>query len=387
MAKWPASKPRLTVFDLGTGREIWRTENGVFGTWLSYSAPRDVLVESGRMARDTLYDEPLGMRAYRADSGAVLWHHKDYLGAAMIHGDTILKERSACDLLTGAPVLRTDPLTGLPMEWTWSRGYGCNTPAASEHLLTFRSGAAGYFDLAGDGGTGNLGGFRSSCTNNLIVANGVLAAPDYTRGCTCSYQNQCSVAFVSMPDAEMWTYQGPRDFKDTIGRVGINLGAPGNRRADNGTLWLEHPPVGGPSPRLPIATIPENPEWFRRHSSLVEGNGLKWVAASGAKGLRSLTVTLSDEPSFARFLHGPAALPRTGPTRPKPARFRRGAPGSNGACGFRHQPGGRRPEPPPGPRVSRDRDNENLTVTLTPADCAGASEPVLCGIEIVAEEW
>jgi hypothetical protein len=29
--------------------------------------------------------------------------------------------------------------------------------------MTFRSGAAGYCDLAGDSGTGNIGGFRSGC--------------------------------------------------------------------------------------------------------------------------------------------------------------------------------------------------------------------------------
>ena len=86
------------------------------------------------------------------------------------------------------------------MEWTWARTYGCNTPAASENLLTFRSGAAGYYDLCNDGGTGNLGGFRSGCTNNLIVAGGLLTAADYTRTCTCSYQNQASLALVPMPD-------------------------------------------------------------------------------------------------------------------------------------------------------------------------------------------
>ena len=89
-----------------------------------------------------------------------------------------------------------------------------------------------------------------------------------------------------MPDAEMWTYQGLRDFKDTIQRVGINLGPrepPCSRRHP----LAGYPPVGSPSPRLSITTIPANPEWFRRHSSQVEGAGLKWVAASGAKGLRS----------------------------------------------------------------------------------------------------
>ena len=127
------------------------------------------------------------------------------------------------------------------MEWTWARNYGCNTPAASENLLTFRSGAAGYFDLCNDGGTGNFGGFRSSCTNNLIVAGGVLTAPDYTRTCTCSYQNQTSLALVPMPEAEMWTYYRPSGREGPIRRVGIMLGAPGNRKADDGTLWLEYP--------------------------------------------------------------------------------------------------------------------------------------------------
>ena len=46
----------------------------VFGTWLSYSAEHDVLVEAGRVARDTLSDEPKGMRAYRRGSGKVLWY-------------------------------------------------------------------------------------------------------------------------------------------------------------------------------------------------------------------------------------------------------------------------------------------------------------------------
>src|SRR5213080_2766844 len=200
------------------------------------------------------------MRAYQARKGTVLWHRRDYSGPAMIHGDDILKERGACDLLTGAVRMRTDPLTGQPVEWTWSRNYGCNTPVASEHLLTFRSGAAGYCDLANDSGTGNFGGFRSSCTNNLIVAGGVLVAPDYTRTCTCSYQNQTSLALVPMPESEMWTFQGSRSVTGPVRHVGINLGAPGDRKAADGTLWLEYPSVGGPSPSVGVRHTPGNVE-------------------------------------------------------------------------------------------------------------------------------
>jgi hypothetical protein len=287
----PAPRARLLALDLRTGREVWCTEVGVFGTWLSYSARYDVLIEAGRVARDTLGDEPRGIRAFRADRGTVLWQHDAYTGPAMILGDTVLKDRSACDLLTGAPRLRTDPLTGQAVEWTWSRGYGCNTPMASEHLLTFRSGAAGYFDLCGDGGTGNFGGFRSSCTNNLVVAGGVLTAPDYTRTCTCSYQNQTSLGLIHDSEAEMWTYTGPQAVSGPVKRVGINLGAPGCRKSADGTLWLDHPRVGGPAPTVPVKVVPDNVEWWRLHSSRIEGHQ-PWVASSGAKGLRSLTLTL-----------------------------------------------------------------------------------------------
>src|SRR5262249_41727527 len=140
------AKSRLLALDLATGKPRWTAKADVFGTWLSYSAKHDVLVEAGRNARDTLYDEPKGIRAYRAGDGKVLWYQSSYVGPAMIHGDRILKDTSACELLTGKPVMRTDPLTGEQVEWTWTRTYGCNTPSASENLLTFRSGAAGFYD-------------------------------------------------------------------------------------------------------------------------------------------------------------------------------------------------------------------------------------------------
>jgi outer membrane protein assembly factor BamB len=295
----PKHGPRLVAFALQTGKELWTNDEDAFGTWLSYSEKHDVLVESGRVARDTISDEPKGMRAYRAGSGDELWYRRRYLGPAMIHGDTILKDTSACDLVTGKPKMRADPFTGELVPWVWSRGYGCNTPAASEHLLTFRSGAAGYLDYCHDSGTGNLGGFRSSCTNNLIVAGGVLTAPDYTRTCSCRYQNQTSLALIHMPEAEEWTYFGPGVGKGPVRRVGISLGAPGDRRADNGTLWVEYPSVAGKSPSIPIEMKAPRAEWFRRHSSQVAGP-LNWVAASGVKGLESLTLTLDKKPARER---------------------------------------------------------------------------------------
>jgi outer membrane protein assembly factor BamB len=289
----PQTKPSLVAYDLKEGREVWRSSDGVFGTWLSYSEARDVLIESGLISKDTLTDEAKNMRAWNASSGKILWH-KGYSGPAMIHGDTVLAGDRACDLMTGQPRGRIHPITGQAVEWTWARNHGCNTPAASENLITFRSGAAGYFDLAGDGGTGNFGGFRSGCSNNLIVAGGLINAPDYTRTCICGYQNQASLALVPMPEAEMWTFFGTAEIKGPVKRLGVNLGAPGDRRAPDGTLWVEHPSVGGKSPQAPVA-IDGKVEYFRKNSLHISGEGLPWVSASGIKGLSSLTLTLDKD--------------------------------------------------------------------------------------------
>jgi outer membrane protein assembly factor BamB len=295
--KEPPYPSRLIAFDLRTGKEIWSADKDVFGTWLSYSEKHDVLVEAGRVARDTMLDEAHGMRAYRAGDGKELWYDKSYAGPAMIHGETILQDQGGCDLLTGALKMRQNPITGESVPWRWSRNYGCNTPAASEHLLTFRSGAAGYFDLANDGGTGNFGGFRSSCTNNLIVAGGILTAPEYTRTCTCAYQNQSSIALIHMPEAEMWTFFGAKELKGAIQRLGLNFGGAGNRKADDGTLWLEYPSIGAKSPMVQVTTKPAAPEVYRRHSSTVTGP-YNWVTSSGLKNVNEVTVALGkmDEP-------------------------------------------------------------------------------------------
>src|SRR5262249_14672382 len=161
-----------------------------------------------------------------------------------------------------------------------------------EHLVLFRSGAAGFYDLWHDGGTGNLGGFRSSCTLNLIAAGGVVAAPGSTPTRPGRYSQQGSVGVVHPPGCGPVSVTAGREVKAPIRRLGLNLGAPGSRKADDGTLWLEYPPAGGPAPKLAVTTVPAKPETFRLHQSQVNGRGPSWVGASGLRGLRSLKIDL-----------------------------------------------------------------------------------------------
>lgn len=286
----------LTALDLQTGQEQWRVTQDVFGTWLGYSQKYGLLLQAGRASRDMLEDETDDrMAVYNAEDGAVVWDRKvSYKGPCMLHDATIIAQEKFFSLFTGEPVTRTNPLTGAALDMSWQRQHGCNTAIACQNLVTFRSAAAGFFDLLNDGGTGNLGGFRSGCTSNLIAANGVLNAPDYTRTCTCSYQNQTSLALIHRPEVEMWTFNAFKAGSGRISRLGLNLGAPGDRRDENGTLWLDYPSVGGESPEVAVVTEPEEPACYRYHSLRMTGDGPAWVAASGMKGLRRMRITLED---------------------------------------------------------------------------------------------
>lgn len=383
----PAIPTKLIAFDLATGQRLWERNEEIFGTWLSYSAEHDLLVEAGRVSRDTLNDEPKGMRVWKAASGTIVWQNRTYLGPAMIHGDTIIKDKGACELLSGAPVMREDPFTGQLVEWTWARTYGCNTPSASEHLLTFRSGAAGYYDFCNDGGTGNFGGFRSSCTNNLIVAGGLLNAPDYTRTCSCSYQNQTSLAMVPMPDAEMWTFFGSAAPAGPVRRVGINLGAPGDRRADDGTLWVEYPSVGGTSPTVKVSVAPDKVTWYRRHSTQVAGTNA-WVTSSGVRGLSSLKLNLgkSDDEDEDRTYTVRLYFAEPDDLKPGERTMDVALQGKKVLEGLdvAREAGVRKT------LVKQFKGiivREELTIGLTPGTSSPKSVPVLCGVEIVAEGW
>jgi len=288
------TKPVLYAFDIKTGKIKWQTNKNLFGTWLGYSEKYNILLEAQSHARDRAPDEPTNsMAAFNADSGKLLWkNHAIYDGPCMLHKDKIITQTNAFNLLNGKKANMVNPFNkSKQIPWSFKRNYGCNTIIASENIMTFRSAAAGYFDLNTCSGVGNLGGFKSGCTSNLIAADGVLNAPDYTRTCTCSYQNQSSLAMIYMPDVEAWTYSTLNQVND-IQKVGLNFGAPGDMISNSGTLWLELPLAGSPSPNLHCTLDPPLPETFRQHSSLIHGKGLKWVAASGIKGIKSIKIDL-----------------------------------------------------------------------------------------------
>lgn len=196
---------------------------------------------------------------------------------------------------TGLAGIRINPLTGAKEPRSFPKRYGCDGGIDYGALFTMRSATAAFYDKQLESGTINISGPRSGCTNSIIPANGLLNVPYFYEGCTCSYPLPMAVSLVSMPeDFEQWASWGHVPFEQLDGkirRLGLNLGAPGDRKTRDGTLWLNHPDTGGPSPQLRVSTVPKSPEYVYQHSLFVrDREPWPWVAASGVRNLRELSI-------------------------------------------------------------------------------------------------
>jgi len=287
------------AIDLETGKLVWKQETDIIGTWMSYSGGKDVVLLSNKSS----------IMAVNGRNGKELWkqssegvgfrgHPESLWDRVIVWNDRLIDQRGpglSWNLMTGKRVPRIHPVTGKEIPWEFTKsGHHCNYAIASPHLITFRAADAGFCDIE-SGNTSRLSGFRSGCRNSLIPANGVLNAPNMAHGCSCGYSLFTSLALVNLPQSEVWSYSALKfdPKKDAVRRVGVNFGAPGDRQDESGTLWVDYPNRGGTSPAIPIKVTADSPRYFRRHSSLLQGDGVRWVAGSGVEGATSVTLTLS----------------------------------------------------------------------------------------------
>lgn len=223
------------------------------------------------------------------------------------------------------PGTRLNPLTGEEEPRTIPKSYGCDGGFDYGHLYTVRSATAAFYDKRVESGTVNVSGPRSGCTNSVIPANGLLNLPYFYEGCSCSYPLPMGLALVSRPETfEQWAAWGHVPAASLMGkirRIGLNFGAPGDRKTSDGTLWLAHPRSRAPSPEIQVTTDPANPEAFYQHSLWLEkpGDTWPWVAASGVRGLRALK--LEGIRPGAYTLRLIFSMPESGPPAPFPLRL------------------------------------------------------------------
>ncbi|MFT5466411.1 MAG: outer membrane protein assembly factor BamB [Verrucomicrobiales bacterium] len=285
----------LVALDLETGAEHWRKVEPVGRSpvrRLIYSDKHDLLLMLGNGA------------VIQAADGERVWR-TNLTDKAVLVGDNVWGYGNLgviANLSTQTINQQINPITLQTQPFRFSKtGNGCGPMAGGKHILTMRSGSAAYFDLgvefSSSGGVVNLGAFRSSCQASLIPADGLLVSPNSASGgCTCRYPAATALALVHAPEMEKWGAFGEMELAGPIRKLGINFGAPGDRMAESGVLWLDYPSVGGPSPKVVIETTPTKPEWFRAHVSRVEGKPeYPWVSASGATNLNAARITVGGE--------------------------------------------------------------------------------------------
>jgi len=290
---------RMLYLDIKTGDKLHEDTLNIFGSWLGYSSEYRLLLQANRPSRDMLSGEDgERMIVYDIETREPLWDKPIiYFNPPIISGDKIYTVGEGFSLLTGEPLYEKDLVTGEDVKWRFKREYGCGYVVASEHLLTFRSASAAFINLDVFEGTGSLGGFKAGCSANLIVANGVLNSPDYTRTCQCPYQNQTSLAMINMPWMTYWTNSNYLWSGKQIKQIGLNLNAPGDRTSDRNTLWFEYPFVAGDSAEMPVKMDTMDYYEIRNDPISVQSEKTPWISASSIGGIRSLEITLSEEPS------------------------------------------------------------------------------------------
>lgn len=246
------------------------------------------------------------LTALSSDDGKTLWSGKiGYRSRPLVVGDTIYAEPWARDLYTGERAMRVDPITGEEQPWQMARpGHHCGCIAASPSCLFFRSGCIGYYDLLSDFGSTHFSGIRPGCWINFIPANGVLLVPEASSGCVCPYPIHCTVAFKHRQTNRGWGLYSSAGRLTPVRRLGVNLGAPGDRRDGDGTLWLAYPRPR--SDRL-VLDLPLEVTTFRGggyyensvDSTSIEDTSVPWIFASGCSGIRRCLVPVvgDGEPS------------------------------------------------------------------------------------------
>jgi outer membrane protein assembly factor BamB len=374
----------LKAVDARTGKVAWDTAVDQTITWLAFSEDADTLVASNKE----------GMLAVDGKNGQTKWksanvapgfggHPENVWDKVIVAGDQVIDQRGpgqAFDIDTGEPVMEIHPVTGEETPWKFTKtGHHCNYAIASPHLLTFRAADAGFFDRDKNG-TARLSGFRSGCRNSLIPAGGVLNAPNYAHACVCSYNMFTSLALVHNPQADLWTYNALPSPTKPVHKFGVNFGAPGDRIADDGALWMEYPRTRDPSATIEVSASGAKLRYIRRHTREMEGDEPRWVAATAVEGVESITIKL---PGGHANTKGTVRLYFAEPTEAPPERsFSISIQGDERLVDFKIATAAGGPQR----LVVKSFEDVPLGDTLTISCKATVGEPLISGVELIAAQ-
>lgn len=298
----------IIAVDAYNGTELWARE---FAT-----EPIDDKVEALRLtgltADDTSVYYQIGSTWFRLDAQT-----GNNLGSTQKLPDGLGSwGRLARRELPFATALRTHALTGENVPRTYHRAYGCNQLLVADGVDFFRSGTLGLYDLEDDSGLRNFGGIRPGCSRSHNAAFGVFLSSEGSSGCVCTYNFQTSLMLAPARSRrqEDWAVYHDLPAAGLVRQININLGAPGDRRDDDGRLWLSHPrPDHNVTLQLPVETAGKlghnGPYHFDADRRQISNTQRPWIYTTGIRGIRKVTVTLDQQqPLVARRASTPPLI-------------------------------------------------------------------------------
>lgn len=206
---------------------------------------------------------------------------------------------------------RENPLSLDISQFEYNRGKGCGRPVSSGSLHVLRSGTLAFYDLDDDSGMRYFGGVRPSCTVSAVPAQGLVFAAEGSSGCSCNYNFKSTLALAPAKKRrhEDWAmYTAPLSPAALLQTGRFNLAAPGDRRDDEGGLWLQYPRAPTLSNRtmpVPVELTGSTLKPFRVNADRVAITGTErpWLYASGFEGIEKirLQLFLSDKDGVVVF--------------------------------------------------------------------------------------
>lgn len=242
-----------------------------------------------------------------AESGEELWSkNANYMNRPAVIGNEVFAEPWAFNLHTGETKKRPHPLTGEESQWRFSRpGHHCGVITATPNMMFFRSGFIGYYDLYNDSGTRHFSGQRLGCWVNAIPGNGLVMIPEASAGCVCQFSIASTVVLEPKTENRSWGIFSAVGDATPVKRLGVNFGAPGDRKDLAGKEWFSFP---RPNTRGRLEYVFDiRPKlasgggWYSGNSDAMnmDAAASPWIHASGAKGLLAFDIPLlgeGDEP-------------------------------------------------------------------------------------------
>ncbi len=308
-----APGPRvLKAFDLQTGKELWRSaEIGARQNSL-YAANGVVLATVPIWWGLRSKKDGPDLSAFSSRNGKLLWTREERRVQPIIIGDKVYLFNAVCDLRTGKPVMRPDPLTGVMTPLAVRVIGGCGRPTACPAVMMSRSGSLGFADLS-NGMLYHYPNVRASCWVNMVPACGLVLVPEGSSSCPCAYNYKTSLAFMPASRDNHWGLFPPirRPKNVRIKHLRLNLGAPGDKSDAEGDVWYAVPRpssngprgAGGmgipPKDKLPVEfvgdakalrTLARNPDWVR-----IAGTDKPWLYSYALAGPVRLRIRLGPD--------------------------------------------------------------------------------------------